>query len=455
MTLRPKRKGRKAQIVRDAEDNEVVGLHYRNVKSKRDGRYTDYYCYLEDGKRKWFGRDLRKAVKQYRQWQAEQQGKKVVLYSKPIPNEKVLTFEEAKTIRQNLVETGEKIETDETGAKHRTLDISEADFWEAARDAILGDPQKAAQYIPEIDNLDKLPQQKPSMKLDAVADLYFSRPNKPKHDKNANTNRKYFKEFIRTTQAKTIADLNADCIGHYADIMTKRGRDFSPAWLRSRFSIVNTILSYALQRGKEPEILQGVLVLCKMLKKPESAPANPHPIDREDFHKLYDAADVKWKAILMLSLNMFLKPKALCAVKKEDIDLSTRVFSNLRPKTKEKRVGILWERTVADIDNYQRAQPHGKPELFVANTETMRTQFARLRTQAGVSKDVKYEHIRDGGYTHAFDGTTARKLVAGHAMGIEDAYSQRVATTTIRVLAMVEDHYFPQKKKGKGKEKTA
>jgi len=91
-----------------------------------------------------------------------------------------------------------------------------------------------------------------------------------------------------------------------------------------------------------------------MLKNPKPAKAAPRPISRADFAALLAAAkdDVKWTAILLLSLNCGLYPVDVCRLRKDALNLEIGTLFDFRRKTGIARVAVLWPRTREALDAY-------------------------------------------------------------------------------------------------------
>lgn len=431
-----RKRGPDVKWVTDASGNPVIGLRVANKKDRAGRPYKQYYA--KDGKNfVYFGKDDRsEAIRKFHQWKEKRAGEKV-------------SFDEDLTTQDDK----------DRGVLYFGLhhDINETAYWERVAHDIRTRPKLVAQKtgIEEIGYLEKLEKPTPSVTLDKLVEIYYLRPDRPDKDKNETTNRNYWKEFKRHTGAKTVAELNADNIGHYKETIKRQWAKGKPANIRNRFGIVRTILSYGLQAGKDVERLKQVMTLVLvMLKMPKQSEPDPKPIDREDFHQLLKHADTKWKAILLLSLNMAMKPTAVTKTLKIDADLNDGIFSNDRPKTGEKRVGMLWPRTVKAIRQYLKECPHDSEHLFVNGDDrpyrdgnSLAKRYRDLRDKAGVDKSVHFEHIRDGAITYGDDGTDFIKLVAGHSAGMKGRYRKGLALKTAKVIGQIETHYFSGKKK--------
>ena len=435
------RRGRPAEYVRDQQGKPIVGLSLH----KSSGRY-----YATHSKpRIYLGKDYPVALIEFREWEAKQTGA-VVAFSVPLPPPPDPRPEFAP------VDTAAP---DDTGVEytHRTHRIPR-DVYIAQLRADLSDPATLKLLAEEtgfpLDRLEKFAKSPRSMSLSDVGNLYFDRADQPAKDNNKTNNIKYWDEFRRVSGATNVADLDADAIGQYSDYIVRKWKGRPPANIRNRYGIVRRVLSYAIERGKESKRMPQVLVLCgTMLKPPKQSEPDPIPIETTDFTKLLSAADKKWTAILLLSLNLCMKPQAVVATLKIDADLKDGIFNNLRPKTKQKRVGILMQRTIDAIRDYQKSNPHKSDHLFVngegnpyPDGRKLTTEYRQLRKTATVATSVKFEHIRDGGYTYGDDGTDAIKLLAGHSTGIKGRYRKLLATKTAKVVGLIEKHYFAAKK---------
>ncbi len=176
---------------------------------------------------------------------------------------------------------------------------------------------------------------------------------------------------------------------------------------------------------------------------------DPRPIAREDLHAILAEADVKWKACVLLSLNLALYPGELAQVRKDELNLEQGTFVSRRSKTGVARVGVLWRRTVDAINDYLQAEPHHLDTLLKNkdgngyNANHITRHWRRIATAAGC-EGVQFAQLRDGTLSAAADATMDEvRMLAGHSVGgVTDAYLRRRPQLVADACAAVEAHYF-------------
>ena len=462
MTLQARRKGREAKFVRDQFGKEVHGLsaNKRTNKKTGDGYHVYYATYSKP--RKWLGRDLTEAIRRFRNWQSEQQGRQVSIVEERPP-----TLSE-----RERIERGNELFGEDWGQPDTVIaqtKVGEAAFWERVRDAIIHDPEEAAEKtgIKQLSYLTDLKPPTPSLPLmtsDAqwkagkisVGQFYFNKPEKISWQAKRDA-RMYWKEFCSIVPAKTVAQLTAEHLRTYRDTILKKGKSHAPTWARHRFSSVKTILGYALKQGEDLANLRYALDLCQMLIPPKKNGSNPKPISVKHFRAIMRATnEKKFSAMWLCMLNFAMKPSEVIQIKRSDIDLGKGVLIMERPKSGVLRVGVLWKRTREAIRTYLKEQPHddgilfvnedGRPWSEIRGGRSISEHFRKFRKKAKVPTLVKAEHIRDGAYTAAVEqggeDWVHAKIVAGHSVGMPDDYVRRNPKMVADACAAIEKHYF-------------
>lgn len=409
-------------------NQEIAGL-----KQRPDGRF-----YAADVPTKTFGKDPAVALLRFEQWQSQRKGETVTLAS-----------ERNKTIRipgagwfQNYKPSHDEL----VDVLHN---IPSAEFWQVVREKILADPFQAARKtgLP-LDRLESLPKPRKQVKLplSAIGELYEA---KAMTQNERSRSILAWKEFIEAVApAKDIEDVDETAIEEYRKFL--ESRKLSAKTLRNRLLKIGTILNYAKPRNKDhAQAIEAVKSdLYLLIQRPKEPEPDPKPIKPKQFTAILKVASVKWKAILLLSLNAALHPKELAEVLLKEIDLEDDTFQTKRTKTGIRRCAKLWDRTIEAIQEYQAAESHNSLYLFVNehrekyNAHSVIDNWKRLIKAAKVPDTVCFDSLRDGARTN-MSGDAAR-IVMGHSIGIDDRYNLRMPDSPEVVAACeaVETYYF-------------
>jgi integrase len=250
-----------------------------------------------------------------------------------------------------------------------------------------------------------------------------------------------FDRLVQFCDAMTLEDLTEAKLTKWRDEIVNRSGLTSSATISVYFSRVRNVLRLASRGDLDAQQIEAVLARCKakLYSPPNNTTDDPHPISREDFHKLLIASketDVPnvWRAILLMGLNAALYMEDICDLQWEALDLDAGTFVSRRKKTgKCIRVASLWPETVKAL----RALPRrGKsPYVFTSphgtryNKNTKINDFKDLRVKAKL-QDVTFSHLRDGAYTAAAQAVGVdekfARLLAGHkSSGLQDKYVAR------------------------------
>ena len=369
----------------------------------------------------WSGRDEAKAIHKFRLWQGSQQ------------------------------ENGEPLDDDDYGIHHGPTLEGKAYWSRYFHELLVRDPRQAAIELDDerLTRLNELGAREPSLPLAEMGESYRNKkpPLSPDWRRKAKL---FWDEFCGITRAETVRDVTPDDLAQYGDEI--HGREMSPTYAGHRFGLVKYVLNHALKRGKDTDQLQRVLTLCKMLETPRKNGTDPQPISPEHFNALLDAAPLKWKAVLLLSLNAALYPSEVAAVESKHVNLDKRTLVMDRGKTGIPRVAVLWQRTVDAIRAYQAEARHQSSHLVVGRTgqpydgNHVGRNFRRIRKEASVPDEIEFAHIRDGAYSAAFnaDGVEEKhaKVLAGHRSGMSDAYVKRNPRCVAVACRAIEQSFF-------------
>jgi len=320
------------------------------------------------------------------------------------------------------------------------------EVWPWLRKMILERPQHVAERtgIVEIGYLADLPRPKPSPTLQEIGRLYFDRASITQHERQKS--RKFWNEFSDVVGIQTVKELTAERASAYSDYIF--GAEQSATYVKHRFGKIKTILHFALRRGVASQEIRNALDACAVLVAPKATVLDPHPISRDHYHKLLNAADPQMKAMLLLALNACLYAKEVCDLRWTDLDLKNGVLLADRGKTGVCRVAVLWGRTIKAL----QALPTRLESPFVSiqgspqNANILTKAFRRLRAQAEVPQDVTFGNIRDGAYTNAVQGAGVQfqtvQVLAGHRVGMSDHYVKRNPSLVADACKAIEKSYF-------------
>ena len=454
MNSTKKKRGRKAKPYLCPWDGKTIdGLYHCH-----DGRWR-----MTETGEKFSESDPRLAVLRFRRWQARHRGTEALIR---LPDPLAPSCEDddhqgaVEAILRHELGVGEhRAATDESliltipeandpFGLHRSLP-SDA-IWAHVRDEIVRRPQYVAQMtgIEQIGYLSDIAKPLPSPTLREVGDLYFTKKVLSPNWRGKST--AFWDEFLRFVEVTKLREMTQEHIVGYGDMVCEAavGGARKPTFTRQRFDAVKTILNYPPKRGKWAEDCKRAYALCSVLMKPSSSKPDPHPIDRDEFHKLLNAADSQMKALLLTSLNCCMYASEVAALDWSEIDAADGTVVTSREKTGVVRVAVLWARTIEAI----RALPRQADSVFVTNGtktrfayQTLWKLFSKLRDSAGLTH-VQFCHIRDGAYTAACEGEGVQEhhaeMLAGHQTGEKDRYVKRRPKLVSSACAAVERAYF-------------
>jgi integrase len=294
------------------------------------------------------------------------------------------------------------------------------------------------------------PDQSPT--LQAIIEAYTQRSDLTTQTKNLAA--AWWAGFVEAVKPATkVGEITKGHVLAYRD-RVKGNPNLGAKTIKHHFAGIRTILRYAQTQGMSCPELSQLLDHCRMLVPPKAdKKPKPHPINRENYHALLDAAadDSRMLAILLIALNLAMYSKEVTDIDLTDIDHEKGTFIAERGKTSIIRVGVLWERTRKAITRYLAEHPHDSGPLFISphgrlSHWTIRDDWRELRTKAGVGDSVLFEHIRDGAQTAAIEkgaDPMHTKMLLGHAVGIDDAYLLRNPRMVADSCEAIERHYFP------------
>lgn len=299
-----------------------------------------------------------------------------------------------------------------------------------------------------------------SVPLTEIGKAYFDRPEPMSYQYRHDTKR-HWDEFLDAIgNTKTVADVVAEDVRDYKNKIhtDKIAGNRSVHYIRARFIAVRTILRYALVNGLDPERVARLRLDCQMLRPPKTEGLDPKPIEVADYRALLDGADTRMRAVFLLSLNCAFYPSEVAVVRKKSLNLDRKTFVDERMKTKVIRVAVLWDRTIKAVKAHMNDSPNKSAWLFLneagsrCQARNIANAYRNLRAEIDLPDSVVFAQIRDGAYTAAIEGgadVLQAEILAGHQVGIKDAYLKRKPEMVAPACKAVEKYYFPRQKRRK------
>ena len=482
--LMPKRKSKykapprikigKCWYVKDRDGKPIIGLSW----DSGNGYFFPTHFKLteefkQNRKRPTFTKDYDTAIYQFRDWEKKQQGED---YSS-IPKDQLKKSDRVKIPYTFLKEDGESVEAykkrlteynlslrQDTGKSDIQIeplaDIPNSFIYSKARELILQNQTEAAKLmnLPGLADADLI-SSKPSRTLVEIGNKYFNRKRKPLKKKNKEDAQNWWSEFCKIVGVKVVREITLKHINIYQDALYKicEENNFSPTWLRHRFDMIKTILRNANKSEESKKDINMVLEHCKNFDYKKKVDVEPKPIPKLEYNNLLNVANVKFKAIYLLSLNASMLPKDIHDIKKSDIDLSKYELKMKREKTGIYRVAWLWERTVVAIQEMLKKYPNDSEYLFVTMKgtpyaeQTIRYHHKKFCKLVSIDyKEIHFQHIRDATESIAAEAAAdnlcseqAIKYLMGHKLsGVSDHYRKRLPKLVKKACEYIESHYF-------------
>jgi hypothetical protein len=321
------KKGRPPKFVLDPNGRAISGLSYN--------KSSNCYYATYSKPRVWFSRDFKTSLIEFQKYNSNK--------SKEQP-----TVEIQVPFKSPIVHTNGQIDWSDipddppvisAAYEGESTDIPEILFLEKARELILKDPISAAIKlgIPEISRLEDLPKLEKPLLVKDIGQFYIDR-RKPSKDEKRKVE-SVWKEFCQIIPCKTIREITSNMIYDYYDKISRQYKEnnFASSWLKSRFARIKTVLNYSKKYGRtNKRELSRVLEWCQCLSVPSDTAVNPNPISKEDVHQLLKIANVKWRAMILLSLNCGYYAKDIHDLKKDMIKSKDNLYYIVFPREKNK-----------------------------------------------------------------------------------------------------------------------
>jgi len=475
MSMAKKRKGRPAKYVVDYNGKPVVGLSYNKAVGQH---YNTHYKTETKGKMVYFGGDKDEAIFKFRQWESKRGKKHVEFDIAPQGVEvehtaiKELSDESVKVLNElreqaglppregNILEFGVDGDLAAFGDDTKitsTYNVSEQIFWSKARELILNDIDEARKRLNINIKIDANAQS--SVKLANVYEV-FKRHPKYANLSDKNRTEASWKEFLKSVGNKPIQLISLKDIINYRDhILSQK---ISPKTISNTFGCIKGIIKTASREthiDADSKSLIEFLNMCKvrLFAPKQQTKQTAKLLSKPDFHKLFNATDnIKHKLILLIGLNCAMKSSDICDIKMSNIDFVNKSLVKQRHKTGIIRAAVLWDITLEYIQKYLDEKGGNSEYLITCDIgkdknkpfkpHSINEFFGDLRNKANVSKDVKFEHLRDSVKTVSVkkkpELLKVTDIIMGHKGGIGNQYLERQPEMVAEICKIVYDYYF-------------
>ena len=207
--------------------------------------------------------------------------------------------------------------------------------------------------------------------LSSILD-FFEKNIKFKTDKTRNDYTKWCKHFFDFTELIYIDDITEDMVRNYEKEYLDyiRGKNnYTYKWKNDRANAIKKVLSFYAE--KHPSTSTKVKNIREYLmiwdRTKDRKPLNPECISKEDFKLMYQNAGVRWKAILLMSLNTMSYAKDLSDMQTSHIDMKKKTLCMIREKEESLKVGYLWDETIKALQDYFKIKKSDSKWLFTSN----------------------------------------------------------------------------------------
>jgi integrase len=486
--------GRPPKYVADANGRPVVGLSF----DKNNNFYFNTHWKTDNLDKQIFGNDRSEAIARFRIWQSEQQGQTTKIEDASphqIQTETTVTKELSEPELKVLNDIRKQAGLPELPPKHKiqfgtnadsadvfgkdfvvgqTYTLLEGIFWKTARELILNDIHKARKLLNLPIFIDGKVLSEKSITLQEIGDLYFDKRRKPISYTYKKDGLRFWKEFCKCVGVSRVGDVILELIDRYEDYLyaSLTKHKWSSASLNNRIALVKSVLSNAVKRVNNPsdiEHLRTALQYADRLTRAEKAKVNPCPIKCADYHKMLNCTknNKTYRAILLMALNCGMKESDIINIRisprkgqpKPDINLTDKTLQMPRHKSGIIGVAMLWDRTVAAINEMlaEREKKKVKSEYLFLNSldrpmqaDNILRWWLRHRERAGVDKSVKFKHIRNSTQTIPLDKNShllvETYLILAHSLpGVGNNYLERRPKMVRKACAAIEKYYFGKK----------
>jgi len=401
-------------------------------------------------------RDRDKTSRLFEQLKAQYQSKPVKLIELPKPEQQIYTDADGKPYPPDW----QKGYQDSSFVDGVSTKSAATEQWLLEQlDRMLEDPVGLARKLGRED-LARLPelQAKVTYKLGYLYDEFVKKTVKPLDKKYLCDVRFMWQQFLDATgltNESPVDHINRKSLNTYHDflIAEKKKQDWSTTWMNHRVVFLKSLLKYSKKRLDDNSgIIKALEITNDILTQQQQPSMDPHPISIKDFWALFNTANDTWKLILLLALNSAAYFKDIFDMQIENFDLKKGALVMERTKTHLPKCAMLWPETLKLLKQHLKNRKDTLPWLFISShgnrykVISMMGYFRKvLRPASKVSKNITFNHIRDGVKT-ASEIMKCRpediSIVMGWKReGVEDHYLKRNPGMTKDCLDKVRDYY--------------
>lgn len=440
------KRGRKRQHYTTTWGDTIVGLG-----QLPDGRWVE----LEDRQHPWSSANERDAIRELRRRQAARRKDDISVVLRQLPLAQ-LDEEIEDALKPEL-----EVIIDADGITVETP-IPAQPYFDLFARLLRENPKLVAERTAtkELAYLEQLQPPPAPLTLLDIRKLYSQKPFEDPNESKRSL--KFWDEFCRAVApAKAANEVKPEHLMKYHRECSSRPH--ASKTIRNRYMKIGSILKYA--HNLKPEhraVIQNLRTELHLICRTRNENAGqPDPIEVDDFAALYQAADIRWRAILLCMLNFAMHPKEAGELLKEEVNTRTRELRSRRTRTKVWRVASVWPETIQAIQEYAASQannpayvgsrflflntvdrPFGRSALTYYYRETLKPRAEKLAKR---TLHCTLDSIRDGGQNAADSGgadSIHTEMLMGHALpGAMGNYKVRAPAKTIQSVECIREHY--------------
>ncbi|MBW1933648.1 MAG: hypothetical protein JRI56_11760 [Deltaproteobacteria bacterium] len=209
--------------------------------------------------------------------------------------------------------------------------------------------------------------------LREIGDCYFNRieftDTSNETAKEVHKVRKSWKRFCEKVGVEFAKELTKKRLREfYNDIYSEyKRRKWSTTWIRGHFERVKRVFNHAVDSlDNVDDIIEAKLRCASVLKSPKAeVQEKAYRITRNQFHRILDHSSVEERCMWLLSMNLAYYSVDIATLPLSAINIEDKVVVFRRGKTGNHRSGVLWQRTIDSIIEYQKVIPHDGETLFL------------------------------------------------------------------------------------------
>jgi integrase len=431
-----KKRGRKSEHFRTADDKVIEGL----ARRPSDGRWRIIgtpITFVES--------DEQTAIARFKRWKREQAAKAEPEVGKSIAFDDI--DDAMKAMRRRLKSAHSAVlvvSPDEDAVAVEDMMLLPEQWRWLTKQFLTRAPWVAEQCgLPELGWYRewKKPEKLPSFtEIEAIWEQFYKKsPEQKRRVMDA------WKDFKKTTKVTALSDITPTiCIAFRDNV---HARELAPKSESNMFTRIRRLFTFVRDREIAPDAMAKAIDALSRLKPSDTTVSlDPHPIEREAFHKLVNAADDQGKAMLLLMLNGAFNLVEVIRLQWSEIRNDTIIARRMK-SGRCIRVCVLWKETVEALAKLPRQTEY----IFMSREGINLTasgaekRFRAIRKAANVSDSVTSSHLRDGAATAlaaaGIDGVTF-SICMGHSSGIKDHYIKSNPTMVAPACKAIREAYF-------------